>query len=271
MGDILSLARSLRGFGSDRLSRARYCARMSTKDELPPPLPTVDPDESETDLGAYDTALDPTPLEALPPTAPKPAPGLMEPPALGGDLSGMMAVNDDETDAATLAVTPEEAQAMRDEARIRALPAPPHPSADLALKTKEQVEQEEEAAVQAMLKGEDPKPPAPASGGEVVKRSTPGALKGLLIASGIWNIISGLIWVLGIVTAPIAIGCWIVAFFEFRLAIQADDLDVREVAERAKTISYVEMSELIWAMGFFTFGFGVAIQIYARKLLDENP
>jgi len=251
---------------------------MSTKDELPPPLPTVD-DEPSTDLGAYDTGLKPTPTLEPEASVDRPVgtydnaldPSPLEPPPLGADLSAQLAANDDDTDAATLAASPEEAARLREEALVRALPAPPHPSADLPLKTKQQIEDEEEAAVQALLKGKDPAPPAPAAGTDVQKRATPGLLKGLLIASGIWNIISGLIWILGIVTAPIAIGCWVVAFFEIRLAIQADDQDVREVAERAKVISYVEMSELLWAMGFFTFGFGVAIQIYARKLLDENP
>ena len=258
---------------------------MSTKDELPPPLPTIDEDESTTELGAYDTALDPSPLDPSPleplpeeplpeeplPEEPAPEPSLMEPPPLGADLSAALAARDDDTDVATLAASPEEAARLRDEARMRALPAPPHPSADLALRTKEQIEEEKEAAIQAMLKGEDPKPPAPAERGPVQKRATPAALPVLLGLSGAWNIISGIIWVLGIVTAPIAIGCWVVAFFEIRLAIQAKDLDVREVAERAKVISYVEMSELVWALGIFTFGFGVAIQIYARRLLSENP
>ncbi len=68
---------------------------MSTKDELPPPLPTIDEDESTTELGAYDTALDPSPLDPSPleplpeeplPEEPAPEPSLMEPPPLGAWL-----------------------------------------------------------------------------------------------------------------------------------------------------------------------------------------
>ncbi|MCP4810173.1 MAG: hypothetical protein GY913_24400 [Proteobacteria bacterium] len=231
---------------------------MSTQDDAPKPLPTLD---EETDIrpppppkaSEVETILDPMAL-----------------PGLGADLSAQLAANAEETEVETMVANADEAARMREEALTRALPAPPHPSGDQALKTKEQVAEEEEAAVQAMLKGEEPpapKPPAPRETTDVAApRDT--ALLVMLGMQGAWNVVSGIIWFVGIFTIPLGIACWILAFFEFKLLKQAvDGLDGKVFAEKTKTLSYWEMAALIYAGGIFTFLLGIIIQIRSRQVL----
>lgn len=231
---------------------------MSTNDDAPKPLPTLD---EETDI--------------RPPPPPKPSDveTVMDPmalPGLGADLSAQLAANAEETEVETMVADADAAARMREEARTRALPAPPHASGDQPLKSKEQVAEEEEAAVQALLNDEPkPAPPAPRKDAPATV-PPPDGLRALLFVQGAWNIISGFIWAATLFGIPLGIGCWILAFFEIRLGLQAKDLDAHAFAERAKNVSYWEIAAYVWALGVVTGSLGIIIQVWSRQILSQR-
>jgi hypothetical protein len=259
---------------------------MSTKDL--PPSPTLEP-TAQDDTGPLPPALpeisqdlpaptfDEEPPETIELRRPLPEdddatevepPAPLEPSplgALGGDLSATMAANDEDEGEETLLAGTAEAAAMRAQALLRSLPAPPHSTANLPLKTKEEVE----AARPRPLTDEPARPrvepPAPSDPGEILEPA-PIGLRALLMLSAAWNIVSAVLWCLSLFGIPLGVFCLILAFFEARLALQAGDIGQQATAERAITISYWEMGALVYALGPITFSFGVVIQIYARKL-----
>ena len=231
---------------------------MSTDDRKPLP-----PTDEETDIRPPPPPK-PSDVETVLDTSVDP----MATPLLGADLSAQLAAQAEDTEVETMVADADAAAKLREEARVRALPAPPHPSADQALKTKDQVAAEEEAAVQALLKGEEPpepKPPEARPKGEVAEPADL-ALQVMGGLQGLWNIVSGTGMMIGVITIPLGIAAWILAFFELRLAWQSREMSRSEHAAAAKRLSYWEMGALIYALSPVTAVIGFIIWLRARSL-----
>ena len=104
----------------------------------------------------------------------------------------------------------------------------------------------------------------------LISDPAPWSLRGTVLASAIWNVVSAVLWGIGVITIPLAITCAILAFFEFKYVVEAGKLSRLRAAERARKLSSWEIGALVYCGGPLTFCFGVAVKILAKRELARG-
>lgn len=107
--------------------------------------------------------------------------------------------------------------------------------------------------------------PVPTS--ERVGDPVPWSVRGVVLASAIWNLISGGLWAAGVVTIPLAITCWILAAFEIRYVVKAGEMEKIEGLQAANRLSNWEIGALLYCAGPLTCCLGIVNKVLCRREL----
>ncbi|MED5370859.1 MAG: hypothetical protein VX899_07605 [Myxococcota bacterium] len=107
--------------------------------------------------------------------------------------------------------------------------------------------------------------PVPAT--ERVGGPVPWSVRGVVLASAIWNIVSGGLWAAGLVTIPLAITCWVLAGFELRYVVKAGEMERVEGLEAARRLASWQIGALLYCAGPLTCCLGITNKWLTRREL----
>lgn len=97
----------------------------------------------------------------------------------------------------------------------------------------------------------------------------PWSLRGLVLASAVWNVVAALMWFATVFGIPLGILNLVLCAFELRFVFQSGQMTRLQAAEAARKLSSWEIGALLYTLGPFTCLLGIVIKVLAKRELAQ--